>query len=297
MPGLLERVARALLERVGELLVEAGDAQRNPVVTRHRRALSVLRRARRGRARRAASRRRTGAPGGAGCARACRAWRAGTPRCAGWAACTIGIWSVTDSPWPGKPGDLLRIVGQDADAGESEVDEDLRADAVVAQVRRQPEPQVRLDRVEPLLLQLVGAQLVEQPDAAPLLAEVEQHAPALGLDHRQRRLELLAAVAAQRVEDIAGEALGVHAHEHVLRSLDVALDERDVVLAVEHRAVADRDEVAERRRQPGRDDALDELLGAPPVGDQVGHRDHLQAVAGAVLGPGPGRAPSCRRRS
>ena len=50
---------------------------------------------------------------------------------------------------------------------------------------------------------------------AALLGEVEQHAPALALDHRQRRLELLAAVAAQRVEDVAGQALGVHAHEHV----------------------------------------------------------------------------------
>ena len=49
----------------------------------------------------------------------------------------------------------------------------------------------------------------------PSWDEVEQHALALGLDHRQRRLELLAAVAAQRVEDVAGQALGVHAHEHV----------------------------------------------------------------------------------
>ena len=97
-----------------------------------------------------------------------------------------------------------------------EVDEDLRADAVVAQVGGQAELEVRVDGVEPLLLQLVGAQLVQQADAAALLREVEQHAAALLLDHRERRLELLAAVAAQRVEDVAGEALGVHAHEHVL---------------------------------------------------------------------------------
>ena len=48
---------------------------------------------------------------------------------------------------------------------------------------------------------------------------------------RQRELELLAAVAAQRVEDVAGEALGVDADEDVLRAVDVAADERDVVLA------------------------------------------------------------------
>ena len=120
-----------------------------------------------------------------------------------------------------------------------EVDQDLRADAVVAQVGRQAELQVGVDGVEALLLQLVGAQLVEQADAAPLLGEVEQHALALLLDHRQRGLELLAAVAAQRVEDVAGEALGVDAHEDVLRAGDLALDHRDVVLVVDQRAVAD----------------------------------------------------------
>jgi hypothetical protein len=42
----------------------------------------------------------------------------------------------------------------------------------------------------------------------------------------------------------------VHPHEHVLLARDVALDERDVVLVVDQRAVADRDEVAEGGRQP-----------------------------------------------
>ena len=99
---------------------------------------------------------------------------------------------------------------------QAEVDEDLRADAVVAQVDRQAELEVGVDGVEPAVLQLVGVELVEQADPAALLGEVEQHAAALALDHRQRRLELLAAVAAQRVEDVAGQALGVHAHEHVV---------------------------------------------------------------------------------
>ncbi len=167
-------------------------------------------------------------------------------------------------------------------ARQAEVDEDLGADPVVAQVGREAETQVRVDRVEPVLLQLVGAQLVEQADPATLLAEIQQHAAALALDHRQRRLELLAAVAAQRMEHVAGQALGVHADEHVVGALDLALDERDVVLVVDQRAVADGHELAERGRQPGRDDPLDELLVAPAVGDQVGDRDHLQPVALAV---------------
>ena len=54
------------------------------------------------------------------------------------------------------PGDLLRVVRQDADRRQPEVGEDLVADPVVARVGREAELEVRLDRVEPVLLQLVG---------------------------------------------------------------------------------------------------------------------------------------------
>ena len=89
----------------------------------------------------------------------------------------------------------------------------------------------------------------------------------------------------------------MHAHEHVRLAVDVALDQRDVVLVVDQRAVADDLEVAEAGRQRGRDDALDELVVAAAVGDQVGDRDHLQAVLEAVRGEVVGRAPSSRPRS
>ena len=124
-------------------------------------------------------------------------------------ATSIGTCSTTVSPKPSMPVELPRVVREDADRGQPEVGEDLVADAVVARVGREAELDVRLDRVEALLLQLVGAELVQQPDPAPLLGHVEEHAAALARDLRERLLELLAAVAAQRVEDVAGEALGV----------------------------------------------------------------------------------------
>ena len=69
----------------------------------------------------------------------------------------------------GQAGDLLGVVGEDADRGQPEVDEDLGADPVVAQVGGQAEPEVGVDGVEALLLELVGPQLVEQADPAALL--------------------------------------------------------------------------------------------------------------------------------
>ena len=84
------------------------------------------------------------------------------------------------------------------------------------------------------------------------------------------------------MEHVAGQALGVDANEHVVVPFHVALDERDVVLVVDQRAVSDRHEPAEPGRRPGRDDALDELLVLAAVGDEVRHRDHLQVVALAI---------------
>ena len=179
-----------------------------------------------------------------------------------------------------EPRELARIVREDADRRQPEVGEDLVADPPLPRVGREPEREVRLDRVEPVRLQLVGAELVEEADSAALLAHVQDDAAILlGLDARERVLELLAAVAEERVEDVARQALGVHADEDVLRALDVALHERDVLLVREELAVRDRLELAELGRQPHRDDALDELLHAPAVLDEVGDGDHLQVVA------------------
>src|SRR5579875_4008734 len=133
-----------------------------------------------------------------------------------------------------EAGDLLRVVRQEAQRRDPQVGEDLVADAPLPLVGGEAEGEVRVDRVEAPLLQLVGLQLVEQADAAPLLRHVEEHPSAFGGDRRKRRLELLAAVAAQRVEDVTREALGVDAHEHVLA--DLAHHEREVLPAGERLA-------------------------------------------------------------
>src|ERR671937_1770884 len=185
-------------------------------------------------------------------------------------------------PEPFDAGDLLRVVREDADRRQAEVGEDLVADPVVAHVGLESELEVRLDGVEPVLLQLVRPQLVQQSDPAALLRHVQKNTTLLGRDLRQRLLELLAAVAAQRVEHVAGEALGMDAHEHVLGSVDLALDERDVVLARQLLAEGNRREIPVGRRQLHRRHALDEPLVAAAVLDQVGDGDELQPMPLAI---------------
>src|SRR5262245_5484014 len=128
------------------------------------------------------------------------------------------------------PGALAGVVRDDAHLADAEVVEDLGAHAVVAQVRGEAEPLVRLHRVEPLaVLEAVRSDLVLEADAAAFLAHVEQHALALALDHAHGGLELLAAVAAPRAEGVARQALAVDADEHLVVFLDLALHEGDVV--------------------------------------------------------------------
>ena len=60
-----------------------------------------------------------------------------------------------------------------------------------------------------------------QADAASFLAHVNQHAAAFFGDLPQRGVQLIAAIAAARTEDVAGETFAVHAHEGRLRSCEI----------------------------------------------------------------------------
>jgi hypothetical protein len=64
-----------------------------------------------------------------------------------------------------------------------------------------------------LVLQGVGFDLFDQADATALLREVDQHAGAFAADHVEGHVELVAAVAAERFQQIAGEAGRVQPHQ------------------------------------------------------------------------------------
>src|SRR2546427_11416489 len=135
-----------------------------------------------------------------------------------------------DNPEPVAlhPDNLPRIVGDQPDLVQPQLHQDLRADPVVPQVRLEAERQVGLDGVLAFVLQLVRPQLVHQADAAPLLVQVQEHPLPHLLDHLQRVMELLAAVAAKRPEHIGREASGMHADQDLVIRFDRALDQRDV---------------------------------------------------------------------
>jgi hypothetical protein len=97
--------------------------------------------------------------------------------------------------------------------------------AVVARVVGEAEDAVGVDRVVAGRLECVRADLVRQADAAALLAQVEDDALPAPRDLGLRGLELVAAVALEGAEDLAGEALRVHARQDAALVPDVAHDE------------------------------------------------------------------------
>ena len=113
-----------------------------------------------------------------------------------------------------------------------------------------------------------------------------------------RGVELRPAVAAQRPEHVAGEALAVHAHEHV-----VACPARRPARTRGARSPSSSDSKATQVKSPHsvgmRASATrrTSFSRAAPVADQVGDRDQSAGRARRRSARGRAAAPSCRRRS
>ena len=126
--------------------------------------------------------------------------------------------------------DFFGVVGEQADAADAEVVVDFFGEGEVARVDGQAEGEIGFHGVHAFVLQGVGADFVDEPDAAPFLAQVHNHAAPFGGNGLHGGFELGAAVAFLREEGVAGEAFGVDAGENGLGGGDVAHYEGDVFL-------------------------------------------------------------------
>ena len=142
---------------------------------------------------------------------------------------------------------------------------------------------VGLDGVESLLLKFVGGNLVHQTDAATLLLHIDDHALALLLNHLKRLVQLLAAVAAQRAEDVASGAAGMDANQHGFVLSPLTLDKCHVFQSVAFLSERYQLEMTIAGRHIHTAANLDERLLLQPVGYQVPDTDNLQMVYPAKL--------------
>ena len=162
---------------------------------------------------------------------------------------------------------------------QAEVEQDLRADSVIPKIGLEPELLVRFDGIRAGVLKLVRLELVEQTDAATFLIEIHDHAPALFGDHLHRGVQLPAAVASQRMEHVASEALRVHSDENaVVAFAHVAENERDVLVIVDVVAISDHPPYAELGREPRFGNAMNESLGLEAIRDELRDGDEREVV-------------------
>src|SRR6266704_1340134 len=112
----------------------------------------------------------------------------------------------------GQLSALVRVVTQQRDAAGAQRVQHLCRAGVVALVGPVTEREIGVVRIQATTLQRVGVEFVIQPDAAPLLAQV-QHVPAVFGDPLDRFAQLRPAVASLAAEHVTGEAFTVQAHQ------------------------------------------------------------------------------------
>jgi putative acetyltransferase len=132
---------------------------------------------------------------------------------------------------------LLGIIRHQANLLDAEHLQRFGRKLVLAAVGGKAKLFVGLHRVQPTVLQFVGPELRHQPNPPALLLLIKQNARARRGDLAQSQLQLQAAIAAQRAEDVAGEALRVDAHQW-RRGMNVTHDQRYQTLRLGRRFAA-----------------------------------------------------------
>ena len=121
---------------------------------------------------------------------------------------------------------LLRVIRHQPNRRNIQHPQHLRRQLKVPAVSGVSQFQVGLDRIPPMVLQLIRLQLRHQANPAAFLVLVEQDpTPFLG-NRRQRKLELLSAIAPQRMKHIARQALRMNPYQRSLARIKIAHHQR-----------------------------------------------------------------------
>ena len=109
-------------------------------------------------------------------------------------------------------------------------------------------------------------------------------------------MQLVAAIAAQRAEHVAGEAGRVQPHQRHGPLVGLAHHQHERLLRLVLHAVEDQLELAVPRGQLGLGDAIDQLLAHAAIADQLFDRDDFQVVLARPARTAARAWPDRRRR-
>ena len=102
-----------------------------------------------------------------------------------------------------KSHTLYRVIGHQAHLGYSQYAQDVSAHAVVTFIGFKAQVDVGINGVIAVLLQLIGFDFVHQADASTFLIHIHEDAFAFFLYHLHGKVQLFAALATHRAEDVA----------------------------------------------------------------------------------------------
>ena len=155
------------------------------------------------------------------------------------------MWDLQRNPFgngqaiPFQSNDLARIIGQETDLFDAQINQDLRADAVITQIRQESQRFIGLDGIEPLVLQIISLELIDQADASSFLAHVNDDPRAVFADRFKRGFHLGVAVAAQRMKNVPRQTFRLNAHKDGNGFVDLAHDHGDMDEIIDLRLIGD----------------------------------------------------------
>jgi hypothetical protein len=112
---------------------------------------------------------------------------------------------------------FVGIIRKKPNPADAEISQYRDRQAEIPTVCLQSERMISGNRIEALILQGVGAELRCESDATPFLVFVNQQTAPFTGDGSHRELQLLAAVATERSQNVTCNALGVHPQERCAR--------------------------------------------------------------------------------
>lgn len=123
---------------------------------------------------------------------------------------------------PRQPLDLTRIVGQQADAFDTQQPQHFNGGKINALVVIKAQLLIGIQSIETGILQFIGPEFVDQPDPPSFLGKVEKDAAACLGEQGYGPAELITAITPQTAQQIAGEAFRVQTGQNRLVAVGMA---------------------------------------------------------------------------
>ena len=178
----------------------------------------------------------------------------------------------------GEADAFCGVVGNQADAGESEICQNLCAHAVITQVGSKAQANVSLNGIQALILQCVSTDFVGQTNTTALLTHVNNSAAAFLFNHLQCGCQLVAAVTAQAAEGITSQTLAVYAHEHILFTGNITLDNSNMAKVIQIVFICNNAEIAVFSRQCSLSGTMHHFFVCLTISNKLGNSDENELM-------------------